>query len=265
VPQEEQIEEVGQGMGQAAIRLLRLGQVEEAARLAELTVVLLPRDPRGWAVLAEANLRRENVPAAIKALSRAKQLDPDNPGIWFAEGSLALRDGKPQAAIPLLRKGLDLEPANGGAYFDLGNAHLLLNEPRKALRAFERAAELRKSFWEAINNQALVLFELNERPEAIRRWRRVLTIKPMEAEPTLALAAGLYAQDPRDPGEALALAEAALDSDPNYVLDSYQKEQLWGEKLRRATRKLLDHPQLKESVERAMANATAASATDQVE
>jgi hypothetical protein len=86
----------------------------------------------------------------------------------------------------------------------------------------------------------------------------VLRIKPDVPETSLALAAGLYASDPTGQRpEALRLAEMALNEEPNYVLDSYQSEQLWGEKLRGDTRRLLSQPELKLVVERAMANATA--------
>jgi tetratricopeptide (TPR) repeat protein len=258
VPREEELRGAGLGIAQAATRLLRLGQAEEAARLAELTVRLLPEDPRGWVLLAEANLRSERTEQARNALGRAKQLDPDNAGIWFAEGSLALRSGKPAEAISLLRRGLQLDGRNPSAYFDLGNAQILLDDPRAALRSFEKASDLRKDFWEAINNQGLVLYEVGNRGEAIRRWRQVLRIKPDVAETSLALAAGLHAGNPTELDEPLKLAEAALDEEPNYVLESFQKEQLWGEKLRAATRRLLLLPELRNAVERAMANATAA-------
>jgi len=40
------------------------------------------------------------------------------------------------------------------------------------------------------------------------------------------------------------------------VLDSFRKDQLWGERLRAATRALLAKPELKASVDRAGANAS---------
>jgi tetratricopeptide (TPR) repeat protein len=258
VPPERDLEAAGLGIAQAAARLLRLGQAEEAARLAELTVRLLPGDPRGWVLLAEAQLRSDRIDKALWALGKAKQLDPQNPGIWFAEGSLALRNQKPQEAIELLNRGLQLEGRNAGAHFDLGNAQLLLGQSERALGSYEKAAKLRRDFWEAINNQGLVLWELGRRPAALERWRQVLRIKPDVPETSLALAAGLYASDPAGQRpEALRLAEMALNEEPNYVLDNFQSEQLWGEKLRGDTRRLLSQPELKLVVERAMANATA--------
>jgi cytochrome c-type biogenesis protein CcmH/NrfG len=257
LPPAKDLEGAGLGIAQAATRLLRLGQAEDAARLAELTVRLIPNDVRGWILLAEAEVRSENPGKALVALSRAKQLEPGNAGIWLAEGSLALRNSKPSQALPLLRKGLELDPRNSGAYFDLGNAQILLNDPAQALMSFERAAKLRPNFWEAINNQGLVLFEMGRNDEALRRWRQVLKIKPDVAETSLAIAASQHVStDKAIRNEALRLAQKALADDPNYVLDSFRKEQLWGERLRAATRSLLAEPELKFSVDRANANAS---------
>ncbi|MEB3270624.1 MAG: tetratricopeptide repeat protein [Synechococcus sp.] len=255
VPPSQELEGAGLGIAQAAGRLLRLGQAEDAARLAALTVQLLPDDPRGWLLLAEAQLRSNQLKEASEALVKAKELDPRNPGIWFAQGSLALRNGNPSEAVGLLQQGLKLDGRNAGAYFDLGNAHLLLGDPGAALGAFERASGLRRDFWEAINNQGLVLYEQGRNREAIDRWRRVLKIRPEAAEPMLALAAGLYGAGAPEQAEARELAARALDEEPNYVLDSFQKEQLWGDKLRASTRLLLADPELKAAVERANANA----------
>jgi tetratricopeptide (TPR) repeat protein len=258
VPKGEELEAAGLGIAQAATRLLRLGQADDAARLAGLTVQLLPNDPRGWVLLAEAQLRSNEIKAAGQSLARAKQLDPRNPGIWFAEGSLALRDGQPGQAVGLLETGLKLESKNPGAHFDLGNAHLLLNDPQAALGSFERASSLRKDFWEPINNQGLVLYEIGRKDDAIRRWRRALEINPKAAEPMLALAAALNAR-PGDQKEALEMASQALALEPNYVLEAYQKEQLWGPRLRDSTRVLLENPAIKAATDRANANATGSS------
>lgn len=256
VPQRQELEAAGLGIAQAAARLLRLGQARDAARLAALTVQLLPEDPRGWVLLAEAQLRSNQLEQAGISLAKAKQLDPRNPGIWFAGGSLALRAGKPNEAIGLLEQGLKLDKRNAGAYFDLGNARILIGQSDQALEAFERASSLRNSFWEAINNQGLVLFEQGNTKEAIRRWREVLKIKPDAAEPTLALAASLFANGPDNRSEAIELVGKALDTEPNYVLDFYQKDQLWGPKLRSTTAELFKLTELKPVVDRALANAS---------
>ena len=259
VPQPEALEGAGRGIAQAAAKLLRFGQPEDAARLADLTVRLLPNEPIGWVLLAEAELRSNRSEQALKALEKAKRLDPTNPGIWFAEGAVALRNNRPADALVLLRRGLQLDNQNAGAYFDLGNAYFMLSQPNEAMASFNKAASLRKNFWEAINNQGLVLFELDRRSEAMDRWRKVLTSKPDAAEPSLALGSSLLLTNTQQRAEALRLAKNALNEDPNYVKESYQKDQLWGPKLRAAARNLLSQPELKSAVERASANANGSS------
>lgn len=259
VPQDEALEGAGRGIAQAAAKLLRFGQPEDAARLADLTVRLLPNEPIGWVLLAEAELRSNRPEQALKALEKAKRLDPTNPGIWFAEGAVALRNNRPADALALLRRGLQLDGQNAGAYFDMGNAYLMLAQPNEALTSFNKAASLRQNFWEAVNNQGLVLFELDRRPEAMDRWRKVLSSKADAAETSLALGSSLFLTNPQQRAEALRLANNALNEDPNYVKESYQKEQLWGPKLRAAARHLLSQPELKSAVERASANANGSS------
>jgi Putative Zn-dependent protease, contains TPR repeats len=193
-------------------------------------------------LLAEAQLRSNQLEQAGISLAKAKQLDPANPGIWFAEGSLALRASKPNEAIGLLEQGLKLDKRNAGAYFDLGNARILLGQSGQALAAFERASSLRKGFWEALNNQGLVLFEQGNSKAAISRWREVLKIKPDAAEPTLALAASLFANGPENRSEAIELVGKALDTEPNYVLDSHQKGAALGTEAAQHHRELFKLP-----------------------
>ena len=252
-PSTQELEGAGIGIGRTAAQLLRLGQPEEASRLAALAVRLQPNDERLWSVLAEAQLRSDQLNDAAGSLAKAKSLNPGKAGLWFAEASLALRDNRPDDAVPLLDEGLRLDPKNAGAYFDLGNARVMQDDLRQALRAFEKATSIKPSLWEALNNQALVLFEMGNTSEAIKRWRSVLKIKS-NAEPMLALAAALNKQKPGDT-ESIELARKALAEDPNYVLPGHQENQLWGLKLRQATETLLSEGALKSAVERAEANA----------
>ena len=254
VPTSEELTGSAIGIGRAAAKLLQMGQPKQAAKLAALAVRLDPQDERLWSVLAEAQLRSDDLEQASQSLSRAKELNPDKAGLWFAQGALALRDERPEEALPLIERGLELDPQNPAAYFDLGNARIMLDDLSSALRSFEKATTLKPDFWEALNNQALVLFEMGNADEAIRRWRAVLKIEE-NAEPLLALAAALHQQGD-DSDTPLKMAREALNQEPNYVLTPHQIEQLWGVKIRQAADRLLALPEMASSVERAQANAT---------
>ena len=254
LPSIDELKGSSMGMGRTAAQLLQLGQPKEAAQLAALAVRLQPDDERLWSVLAEAQLRSDQMDAASLSLAKAKSLNPKKAGLWFAEAAIALRTERPEEAISLLDRGLQLDPKNSAAYFDLGNARIMQAELKMALKAFEKATSLKPSFWEALNNQALVLFELGNRQEAIKRWRQVLTIEE-NPEPMLALASALFQQGERR-DEALTLAQKALAENPNYVLAPHQEEQLWGVRIRQAAAQLLNQDEMAKSVERARANAT---------
>ena len=254
VPSSEELTGSAVGIGRTAAQLLQMGQPKQAAKLAALAVRLDPQDERLWSVLAEAQLRSDDLEKAGQSLARAKNLNPDKAGLWFAQGALALRDERPEEALPLIRRGLELDPKIPAAYFDLGNAHIMLDDLSSALDSFERATNLKPDFWEALNNQALVLYEMGNTDEAIHRWRAVLKLEK-NAEPMLALAAALH-QKGDDSDVPITMAREALDQEPNYVLTPHQIEQLWGVKIRQAAARLLALPEMASSVERAQANAT---------
>ena len=253
LPAKEELTGSAIGIGRTAAQLLQLGQPREAAQLAALAVRLNPNDERFWSILAEAQLRSDQLEEASGSLAKAKKLNPNKAGLWFAEAALALREERPDEAIPLINQGLKLDPDNAAAYFDLGNARIMQDDLPLALRSFEKATNLKPQFWEALNNQALVLFEMGRTDEAIKRWRRVLKLEE-NAEPMLALAAALHQKNQSD--EALSLARTALSKNPNYVLAPHQEEQLWGFRIRQATARLLGESNMADSVERAQANAT---------
>ena len=254
LPSSEELTGSAIGIGRTAAQLLQMGQPKQAAKLAALAVRLDPQDERLWSVLAEAQLRSDDLEQAGQSLARAKNLNPDKAGLWFAQGALALRDERPEEALPLIQRGLELDPKIPAAYFDLGNAHIMLDDLSSALDSFERATNLKPDFWEALNNQALVLYEMGNTDEAIHRWRAVLKLEK-NAEPMLALAAALH-QKGDDSDVPITMAREALDQEPNYVLTPHQIEQLWGVKIRQATARLLALPEMASSVERAQANAT---------
>ena len=254
VPTSEELTGSAVGIGRTAAQLLQMGQPKQAAKLAALAGRLDPQDERLWSVLAEAQLRSDDLDQASQSLARAKDLNPNKPGLWFAQAALALRDQQPEDAIPLIQRGLELDPKNASAYFDLGNARIMLDDLSSALISFEQATNLKPDFWEALNNQALVLYEMGQPDEAIRRWRAVLKIEE-NAEPLLALAAALHQQGDNS-DVPLGMAREALDKEPNYVLTPHQVEQLWGVKIRQAAARLLALPEMASSVERAQANAT---------
>ena len=104
LPTEAELKGSSIGIGRTAAQLLQLGQPEQAAKLAALAVRLDPNDERFWSVLAEAQLRSNDLEGASESLARAKSLKPEKAGLWFAEAAIALRSENPDAAVPLITR-----------------------------------------------------------------------------------------------------------------------------------------------------------------
>ncbi len=251
IPREEELKASALSIAQAAAQVLQTGQLEDSASLADLSVRLVPTNPDSWLLLAEARLRNGESEAAKEALAQARLLDPQNSGVWFAEASLAMADDDFPTAESLIRRGLELDPDNGNAYFDLGNALFLQGRGEEALAAFQEAAAKEDNFWAAINNQGLVLYEADQPEAAMERWLQAIAINDQVAEPVLALAAARYNGGDRSEAN-VGMAIRALDREPDYAEEAFQESQLWGEKLRVATRYLFTDARLQNALERAL-------------
>ena len=251
-PSKVDLSKTGISVGKTALRLIHLGQTKEAIRLADLAVQLNPEDDRLWAILAEAQLRNNDLTKAELSLVKAKKLNPKKAGLWFAEASIALRKKEAKKAVSLINHGLTMESNNAGAYFQLGNARIMQKKLALALKAFQKASNVEPKFWEALNNQGLVLYELGKTKQANIIWKAVLQIK-RNPETLLALATSLHTTEPNNK-ESINLVKEALAENPNYVWSRHQAEQLWGAKLQEDTHKLLSRPELSSDVERAIAN-----------
>ena len=114
----------------------------------------------------------------------------------------------------------------------------------EAIKLFDKSVEIKPDFWQAINNQGLAYFETNNINQSIKFFEKAISIKE-NAEPLLALASCLRIQNLQ---LALELAKKALTKNPNYVDYDYRKEQLWGEKLQKSTKILLQNDQLQTDV-----------------
>ncbi|SAY38969.1 tetratricopeptide repeat protein [Candidatus Synechococcus spongiarum] len=251
IPGEEELEASALSIAQAAAQVLQIGYLEDAASLADLSVRLAPANVQSWLLLAAARLRNRDSAAAKEALAQAKLLDTDNAGIWFAEGSLAMASDDFPHAEALIRRGLELDPENANAYFDLGNALFLQARGEEALAAFQEASAKQEDLWPAINNEGLVLYEADQPEAAMERWRQAIAINDQVAEPVLALAAALYNQGDQSQ-VTIGMAIRALDQESDYAEEAFQESQLWGEKLRAATRRLFMDSRLQSALERAL-------------
>ena len=249
------------GIGRTASKYIEYGHAKEAINLAKLALSLNPKEANLWIILSRAQLYSNLLSDSLVSIKNAQKFDSKSPVVWFTRASIEMQLGDIEAAIQSIRKNIKLEKNNSHSYFLLGNAKLMQKKYSNSLEAFKKATDINPKFWQAINNQALVYYELGFKQKAIKTWREVILLKS-DPEPKLALAIALYALEPNN-NEAIKLAKEALNQNPNYFFQQFQKEQLWGEKLQTAGIELFKNPKLKSVINTASANSNFSNEKDQ--
>ncbi len=119
---------------------------------------------------------------------------------------------------------------------------------KKALSKYNKIIEIKADFWQAINNKGLIYFEQDAILLAINNFTKAIEIK-RNAESMLALGVSLKDTNKK---KSILLVKEALQKNPKYSSFEFRKEQLWGEKLQKATEEVFKLEELKKDI--SMAN-----------
>ncbi len=228
-----------------AYNLLSIGRLNEGLQFAKLALSLYPNNENLWAILAESQIRNNLYKDALKSIQKGKSLNSKNADFYFVESSIYLQRNQLKKARKTLENGLIIEPKNTVALFQLGNIFLMENNYKRALNTFERAILNKSDFWQVINNIGLVYYEIDEKLLAEINFKKAISIE-RNGETLLALAVTLQNNEKK---KSILLAKEALKLNPSFVSYEYRKEQLWGDKLQKATQKLLKSQDLKEDID----------------
>lgn len=124
------------------------GQYAEAAEVIRRVIVLAPLAVDAYATLAEAEVRRGNVDAAIQTYRSLLRIYPYTyVGELYRElGFLELRAGRLPEARADFEQAVTLDPRDWHAFYLLGHAYRRLGEPAAARRAWQRVLYLRPDY-----------------------------------------------------------------------------------------------------------------------
>tara|TARA_B100000212_G_scaffold222517_1_gene168700 strand:+ start:427 stop:1287 length:861 start_codon:yes stop_codon:yes gene_type:complete len=244
LPSKTFLNQNGSEIGKNAYQLLYFGQFKEGLALAKLAISLNPEDVNLWVLLAEAQINNKLFNDALLSIKKGKLINPLMSELYFAEGSIFISQNKQQKAKKSLEKGLEIQPKNTAALFQYGNLFLLEKNYKKALSEYNKIIEIKANFWPAINNKGLIYFEKDEILLAINNFTKAIEIEK-NAESMLALGVSLKNTNK---AKSIMLVKEALQKNPNYVSFAYREEQLWGEKLQKATEELFKIEELKKDI-----------------
>ena len=231
-------------IGKSAYQLLYFGQIKDSLNLAKLAIMMDDSSETLWTILAEAQIASKLYEKALISLNKAQEINPRMGEIYFAKSSIYLIQSNLKEAKIALQSGLKILPKDNNAIFQLGNIFLMEKNYEKALEEFDKAIKIKSNFWQAINNKGLAYYELDNINLSIVSLKKAISIEE-NAEPLLALASCLESKNIK---EAIVLAKKALIKNPKYVDYNYRKEQLWGEKLQKATKTLFKNKELEEAI-----------------
>ena len=243
-PSTKNLKREGLSIGKSAYQLLYFGQIKDSLNLAKLAIMMDDSSETLWTILAEAQIASKLYEKALISLNKAQEINPRMGEIYFAKSSIYLIQSNLKEAKIALQSGLKILPKDNNAIFQLGNIFLMEKNYEKALEEFDKAIKIKSNFWQAINNKGLAYYELDNINLSIVSLKKAISIEE-NAEPLLALASCLESKNIK---EAIVLAKKALIKNPKYVDYNYRKEQLWGEKLQKATKTLFKNKELEEAI-----------------
>lgn len=194
----------------AAGVLLELGQLDEAARHAELAVKTDPL--KAYEILGRVALSRGDVRKAREVLRKAEEAGPVSDDLRRAVGQALAEEGQGDEAAAVLSKApgdasaatlnalaqalsssgrngealaaleraVQKEPRNARTHELLGEVTLRLDRPGDARNHLERSLALEPRSASAWNTLGVALYQLQDPPRALEAWKRALTLDPFQ-------------------------------------------------------------------------------------
>ena len=126
------------------------------------------------------HLRQNNLPAAMKELTRASELDPDNPEIDMVLGLAYQSRGDGKSAEKYLRRAIDKKPDYAEAHNNLGYLLSTQGRSKEAIKEYGKAAAnvLYQTPEAACTNMGEEYRRMKDYPKAEEAYRRAITFNP---------------------------------------------------------------------------------------
>ncbi|MGK7942372.1 MAG: tetratricopeptide repeat protein [Crocosphaera sp.] len=191
-------------------------------------------------------LKMKDNQGALEDYTKAIRLDPETATAKFYQqrSTVYRRLNQPQKAIADASKVIELTPDKPNSYFSRGLIYHANKDYKKAMNDYNLALSKDNKFIPAINNIGVIEYEQDNPEKAVQQWQKAINIKEDFAEVKLALAVAFYSEGKQD--KAFSLAKDAINTDKRWKDIDYLQQNLWGEKLIKDAKILLETPQMKQ-------------------
>jgi tetratricopeptide (TPR) repeat protein len=201
----------------AAVLLAEPDGLDQARGALMEALRLDPKNTWAWTLLASAERRAGNPPAAVRAAERSVELEPHNAWTRLALAASQLAMGRTGDALQTLEQAALLD-MDSGARGELARNLLLCGEPRRAREEALAAIEQEPGSLGGFTVLAHAETTLGQWEPAVHAWREVVALDPSNSSALVQLARALGMSDRRREAlETLVDAGALAKDDPQRI------------------------------------------------
>ncbi|MEI6797719.1 MAG: sulfotransferase [Pseudomonadota bacterium] len=195
-----------------ALKALGKGDLDDAAKVCQSILRVLPENPDALHILAIVTQRRGDLAGGITLLQKAISFAPKSGQMLANLCEMTRISGDATTAAAVGRRAVRLAPGLALAHSNLGIALYDCGDLDGAFGAQKRALELAPNMPSAINNIASILRKRGDEAAAEAHLRRILEIDPNHGEAIGNLASLLL--DCERPREAIKVVSAQIRKTP---------------------------------------------------
>ncbi|MEM7395449.1 MAG: tetratricopeptide repeat protein, partial [Verrucomicrobiota bacterium] len=162
------------------------------------------------------NLSHEKIADLPEARARAAE-DPDDATLQNDLAVALYQNGEADEAMKALTRALELDPTYARAHYNLGTFYLLNGELARAKTSLERAVQLNLLYTEALYNLGLTLMRQDNFAEAANRFRAITEISKSPRHYRAWYNLGLCLSETENLREAARAYEQARNLRPDHI------------------------------------------------
>jgi len=118
---------------------------------------------------------------AIRAYTRAIELNPKYSGPYCNRGAAYGNLGEYERAIEDFDKAIELDPKNADAYYNRGLSYAKIGDPRQAIKDYDKAIRLDPKYAQAYINRGAAYGDLGNRQKEISDYDKAIELDPKKA------------------------------------------------------------------------------------
>ncbi len=156
------------------------GNYKNATTLAQNYADSKIEDPRGYEMLADAQLKRKMYPQAVQTLTELVELDEKSSAAYERRGRAHLLAGNTDASLMDLKRAVTLDPKDGQARASYGAALYKTGKRRDAVRELKKAVAISPKQPRAHRTLGTVLRDRGEIRGAIKHHKIAAELAPSD-------------------------------------------------------------------------------------